>query len=611
MIRKQWWKIAACAFVLSVSPLRAEEMIMQAAEGGALFMSTPNGQRFSQLTLGTTATNAGAWTYRDNEITATIGDSLVFVDPGSGTAFGTPPNVTATVKVAPGGIWSPWHQPGSKMHVTTNYTDNTISFIDEESRRLIKTISVCKGPQWSYFTPSGGMYVSCFLDNAVGLVDTTTMTYLRSVPVGRSPQPLHAGAEYLIVGNTADDTITLINRNDTQQTYTIPAGKNPRRIMRKPYVLNNYDYYVLNYADDTTTIGLFRLNRATPQSSSVIKTIDIGGKARHAEFSADLRKMFVAVENTAKVAVIDLETDTVTAQIPVGGNGAIPYNIRRSNDGYVYVTVRGENKIVVIDETTLQVTKTLSLSRPPLGASAWSSAPRGGWWYSSAVPGRGYAVKIDSRKAFVGAFLYRADGSPVWFVASGPLSRTSSAGNTLFEASLDEFTGNGTLTQPLTSATPIGSVGRLTLEFDTARTGTLTIRSGSTVETSPIERFSFVTDGAELGTGPEYIGTDWHWTPGQGGVGYFIESQQRSLFMVSFMYDANGRAVWYYNTGLMLSASRFEGDLLMASGGTPLFGSYRPAGTNTVGAMTMVNSAPMIIDLSLPGRMVTINNFRF
>ncbi len=546
------------------------------------------------------------------EITATIDNNLVFVDPGSSSAFSSPPSVTATVKVAStGGIWSAWHIPGTKIHVTTNYNENTVSFIDEESRKLLKTITVCKGPQWAYFGSGGAMWISCFLDNAVGIIDTSNMTYVRSVPVGRSPQALQAGAEYLIAGNMADDTITLVNRENTDQTFTVAAGKNPRRIIRKPYVLNNYDYYVLNYADGTSTIGLFRLNRTAPQTSGVIKTIDIGGKARHGEFSADQRKLFVAVENTGKVAVIDMDTDTVTAQIAVGGSGAIPYSIRRSGDGYMYVTVRGENKIVVIDENTLQITKTMSLSRAPLASSAWSSAPRSGWWYSSAQPGRGYAVKIDSRKAFVGAFLYRTDGSPVWYIASGALSRTSSVGNTLFEASLEEFTGNGTLSQPATGATPIGSVGQLTLDFDTARTGTLTIRSGNSVETRPIERFSFVTDGAELGNSAGYIGTDWHWSPTEAGVGYFIESQQRSLFMVSFMYDASGRAIWYYNTGFMLSSSRFEGDLLMASGGTPLFGTYRPGSSTPVGSITMVNSAPMVTDLTLPGRKVTINNFRF
>ncbi len=75
------------------------------------------------------------------------------------------------------------------------------------------------------------------------------------------------------------------------------------------------------------------------------------------------------------------------------------------------------------------------------GGSGGSSSltPQTGWWWSSAEPGRGYALEAANDRMMFAAYMYRSDGTSVWYVANGAMTGSD------FTASLYEYSGGGTL----------------------------------------------------------------------------------------------------------------------------------------------------------------------
>jgi hypothetical protein len=110
--------------------------------------------------------------------------------------------------------------------------------------------------------------------------------------------------------------------------------------------------------------------------------------------------------------------------------------------------------------------------------------------------------------------------------------------------------------------------------------------------------------------GPE---TGWWWNPAEGGRGFYTEVQGNTLLFSGYMYDANGRAVWYLSEGLMTSPSTYQGSLLQYSGGETLTGTYKmPSGSANLGQMTIQFTDQQNAVLVLPGgTQVPLTRFRF
>jgi len=100
-----------------------------------------------------------------------------------------------------------------------------------------------------------------------------------------------------------------------------------------------------------------------------------------------------------------------------------------------------------------------------------------GWWWNEAEPGTGYFVEISNGVLFLSAYVYREDGSPVWYVASGSYARGA------FQGTLQEY---GAGSPP--GARMIGDRGTITLQSTGVGSARLTLPSGRQVSLS---RFSF------------------------------------------------------------------------------------------------------------------------
>jgi hypothetical protein len=116
--------------------------------------------------------------------------------------------------------------------------------------------------------------------------------------------------------------------------------------------------------------------------------------------------------------------------------------------------------------------------------------PETGWWWSPGEPGSGYSIELRNGRLFYAAYLYRSDGSPVWYIGQGAWDGYA------LSAELNEFADGQTLVGTWRPAKPIGSSGMVTLTFASSTRGTIAWSGGAR---TAIERFRFNVSAAASG----------------------------------------------------------------------------------------------------------------
>jgi serine protease len=127
----------------------------------------------------------------------------------------------------------------------------------------------------------------------------------------------------------------------------------------------------------------------------------------------------------------------------------------------------------------------LDFAAADAGATQGAGLPESGWWWSPQEPGRGYAIEIQGDTIFVAGYMYDGQGNPVWY-ASGPAPMTSTS---TYQGTWQQYAGGPSLTSgPRQALVSDANAGAITIQFDSAASGTLTLPAGRQV---PVQRFRF------------------------------------------------------------------------------------------------------------------------
>jgi len=200
-----------------------------------------------------------------------------------------------------------------------------------------------------------------------------------------------------------------------------------------------------------------------------------------------------------------------------------------------------------------------------LAAGPARAAPEVGWWWNPNESGRGFFVESQNGIIYLAGYFYEPDGRATWLVSGGP-----NADPYNYQGRLLAYSNGQTLFGDYKPPTTPLDAGPVSISFSDDTHGTIVWPGGMI----PIERQRF-------GAGTAAFGADsgWWWNEAESGRGYSIEVQGDKIFVVSFMYDAAGRPVWYYSAGTMTSPTTYSGPWLQFSGGQTLLGPYQPPGT--------------------------------
>lgn len=250
------------------------------------------------------------------------------------------------------------------------------------------------------------------------------------------------------------------------------------------------------------------------------------------------------------------------------------------------------------------------------------TTPEAGWWWNPSAGGTGFSIECSARtnKCFVGDFTYLSSGQAVWYVTSCELTSANTCTGTI-DAYRGGITLGGTFQAPTGTA---GAAGTMTIAFTTSTTATVTLTGRA-----PFQITRFAINGTSISAAPSFAPENgWWWNADEGGRGWFIETQNQvvqsgttygQLYLAGYMYETDGRAVWYLSQGLYTSVATFggaiplfEGALTEFAGGPPLTGGSG-AGMSVVGsrgAVTVQFASATSGTIRLPnGRTIAITRF--
>jgi hypothetical protein len=95
--------------------------------------------------------------------------------------------------------------------------------------------------------------------------------------------------------------------------------------------------------------------------------------------------------------------------------------------------------------------------------------PESGWYWNPLESGRGFNIEVQDGSLFLAAFVYRPDGSPVWYSAGGPMTNDRFWTADLFETSQGQCIGCSY------RAPAAARVGTAIISFTSERSAVITI----------------------------------------------------------------------------------------------------------------------------------------
>lgn len=151
--------------------------------------------------------------------------------------------------------------------------------------------------------------------------------------------------------------------------------------------------------------------------------------------------------------------------------------------------------------------------------------PAEGMWWNPARNGHGIDIEFDGANLAVAWYTYNEDGSPTWYLASGPFSGTT------WTAQVETYTWDGNRADGT-------SVGSISLEFTDATHANLSWIIDGAEGSQPIEYFVTSTEPALLDL------TGLWYEEAKPGYGLTLSTQGDSEFAVVYFYDSDGKPRW-------------------------------------------------------------------
>ena len=246
-----------------------------------------------------------------------------------------------------------------------NFWSNYVSVIDASTLSVVATISApashASGIRALAADPSGvtpKVYAAILGKNIVSVIDGSTDTLVKNIPVGNSPRAVavfDSGSHRRVyVANRYSDNVSIIDGNTDSVIATAPTGAGPRVIAVDP---DRGYAYVTSPASDTVTV--------IDDSDHVAATIPVGDNPIGVAVDPAGRRVFVANYTSNSVSVIDADTLSVVATVATGMQPTAVAIDRSSRK--VYVSCYGSSAVTMIDSSLVATSIATGLRPYALG----------------------------------------------------------------------------------------------------------------------------------------------------------------------------------------------------------------------------------------------------
>ncbi|MBI1889170.1 MAG: beta-propeller fold lactonase family protein [Burkholderiales bacterium] len=189
-------------------------------------------------------------------------------------------------------------------------------------------------------------------DATVSLIDQTTHKEINTIPVGKEPHHLMATPDNksLIVASAMGDELVFLDPKTGQIQRRVKDVIDPYQIGFSP----DQKWFVAN-ALRMDHVDIYRYDG---KDLKLAKRIPLAKLPSHMAFTADSKMVFVTLQGSDQVSAIDLTTQTVKWTMPVG---KLPAGIAITpNNKYLLVGIMGGDYVEVVDWRTQKTVKKIT-----------------------------------------------------------------------------------------------------------------------------------------------------------------------------------------------------------------------------------------------------------
>lgn len=254
---------------------------------------------------------------------------------------------------------------------STDTDDGTISVIGKNGKNnheLLRTIPVGNAPRGAVkFTKAGRGFVSNTSQNTISEIDPVSLEEARRIEVGHGPRGigLVPGDKYLLVSNSGSDTISVVDLELNLSVATLPIGRDPRHMAVTPD--GRWAFICVWGEGSVAKVDLSALSNGRPEKIAIAESYDLGRTAHPYSASIDPEgaRVFVANTQATYLSVIDIESGAIQA-VELGSIGARA--VAFTADGlYGLVSVETVSEVAVIELNSLTITRRIPVGPGPRG----------------------------------------------------------------------------------------------------------------------------------------------------------------------------------------------------------------------------------------------------
>jgi len=277
-------------------------------------------------------------------------------------------SVVAVLPVGSGPEGVAISQDGKRAYVT-NYSGQSISYLDLTTRRVERTVTLTPqgfpGPRGIAVTPDESrLFVANSDQGAVAIVERASGAVVKSIAVGAGPFGLAMNRQgtRAVVANTTVGTASIIDVQAGVLLGNVNVGAQPYGVAFSP---SGDTAYVASFgANKLTVVDLLTLTA----SSSITVGVGPFGVA----VSPDGKWAYVS-DNVNQVSVVDLVARTTVASITVGLH---PQGVAVTPDGrWLYVANQFGDSVSIVDLSTRSVVNTVMVLDGPVSLGSFVTGP--------------------------------------------------------------------------------------------------------------------------------------------------------------------------------------------------------------------------------------------
>ena len=244
----------------------------------------------------------------------------------------------------------------------TNETGNSVSVINLNTNQVEATIKVGNRPRGIGKAPDGSViYVAVSGENAIAVIDPTTLKVLRKFSSGPDPETfaVHPNGN-LYISNEENAKASVFDPKSGKLVAEIKVGIEPEGVAIAPDGTR-----AIVTSESTNMLHVI----AIPEHK-IVANILVGARPRSVSFSADSKIAYATSEIGGEVKKVDVASGKIIGRAPLADDKAKPKDILPSRDGKrLFVAGGRANRVFVLDERTLDI-----LNQIPVGKRVWGLA---------------------------------------------------------------------------------------------------------------------------------------------------------------------------------------------------------------------------------------------